>query len=79
MLQLKERKPLKATTQPQEGKCRAVEVQNVACHRKEMVVTADSLRAGDVPVLLPKRFDAGMCEGHCTKLQLSPQTDHNLY
>ena len=41
-----------------------------------MMVTADSLRAGDVHVLLPKRFDAGVCEGHCTKLQLSPHTDH---
>ena len=74
-----ERKSLKnnhATTQPQERKRKAVEVENVACHRKEMVVTADSLSAGDVHVLLPKSFDAGVCEGHCTKLQLSPHTDH---
>ena len=65
-----------ATTQPQERKQRAVEVQNVACHRKEMMVTANSLSAGDVRVLLPKSFDVGVCEGHCTKLQLSPHTDH---
>ena len=74
-----ERKSLKnnhVTTQPKERKQRAVEVQNVACHRKEMMVTADSLSAGDVHVLLPKSFDAGVCEGHCTKLQQSPHTDH---
>ena len=40
------------------------------------MVTADSLSAGDVHVLLPKSFDVGVCEGHCTKLQLSPHTDH---
>ena len=75
----KERKLLNETqntTQQQEGKRSAVQVQNVECHRKEMIVTADSLSAGDLHVLLPKRFDAGVCEGHCTKLQLSPHTDH---
>ena len=65
-----------ATTQPKERKQRAVEVQNVACHHKEMMVTADSLSADDVHVLLPKSFDTGVCEGHCTKLQLPPHTDH---
>ena len=65
-----------ATIQPKETKRSAVKVQNVGCHRKEMMVTADSLSAGDVHVLLPKSFDAGVCEGHCTKLQLSPHTDH---
>ena len=74
-----ERKSLKsdhALTQPKERKQRAVKIQNVACHRKEMMVTADSLSAGDLHVLLPKSFDAGVCEGHCKKLQLSPHTDH---
>ena len=65
-----------ARTQPQGRNQRAVKVQNVGCHRKEMILTADSLSAGDVHVLLPKSFDAGVCEGHCKKLQLSPHTDH---
>ena len=64
------------TIQPKERKRSAAQVQNVGCHLKEMVVTADSLSAGNMHVLLPNSFDAGVCEGHCTKLQLSPHTDH---
>ena len=73
-----ERKSSKSytTIQTKERKRSAVRVQNVGCHRKEMMVTAASLSAGGVSVLLPKRFDVGVCEGHCTKLQLSPHTDH---
>ena len=70
-----ERKSSKSHTTIQRKRS-AVRVQNVGCHRKEMMVTAASLSAGDVSVLLPKNFDAGVCEGHCTKLQLSPHTDH---
>ena len=62
-----------STAQPQKKKRNA---EKVGCHLKEMMVTADSLSAGDVLVLLPKKFDAGICEGHCKKLQLSPDTDH---
>jgi len=72
-----ERKSLKKSPQQQERKRRAVKVQNVECHLKEMVVTADSISAGDIHVLLPKSFNAGVCEGHCKKLQLSSHTtDH---
>ena len=73
-----ERKSLKSysTTQLQEKKRNAEKVQNVGCHLKEMMVTAESLSAGDVNVLLPKNFDAGICEGHCKKIQLSSHTDH---
>ena len=73
-----ERKSLKShtTIQPKERKRSTVRVQNVGCHRKEMMVTAASLSAGGVSVLLPNSFDVGVCEGHCTKLQLSPHTDH---
>ena len=73
---LKEKKSFNKNHQPQGRTQRAVKVQNVGCHHKEMMVTADSLSAGDVHVLLPKSFDAGVCEGHCKKLQLSPHTDH---
>jgi len=75
-----ERKSLKShnatTTQPQERKRNAGNVQNVGCHRKKFVVTADSLSTGDIHLFLPKSFDAGVCEGHCKKLQPSPRTDH---
>jgi len=74
-----ERESLKnnhVTNQQQKRKRSAPKVQNIACHLKEMKVTADSLSAGSIQVLLPKHFNAGICEGHCKKLQLSPHTDH---
>ena len=64
------------TVQPQEKKRNAAKVQNIGCHRKEMIVTADSLSTDDIRLLFPKSFDAGVCEGHCKKLQPSPRTDH---
>ena len=66
------------TTQSQKRRRRDanVAIQNVACHRKEMVVKATSLQAGDLHMLMPKSFDAGVCEGHCNKIQLSPNIDH---
>ena len=66
-----------ARTQPQDRKQRDVKVQNVGCYRKEMMVTAESLSVGDVRLLLPKSFDAGVCEGHCKKIQISSHTDHS--
>ena len=64
------------TAQPQEQKRNAAKVQNVGCHRKEMIVTADSLSTDDIHLLFPKSFDVGVCEGHCKKLQPLPPTDH---
>ena len=46
----------------------SVTVQNVKCHLKEMTVKAKSLKIGSIHALLPKQFNAGKCEGHCTKL-----------
>ena len=43
-------------------------VQNVGCHLAEMTVQAESLIIGSMHALLPKQFNAGKCEGHCTKL-----------
>ena len=43
-----------------------IDVQNGYCHRKEMVVKADSLRSDGVRVLLPEAFDIGVCDGHCS-------------
>ena len=73
-----ETKDSDAMTQPQKRRRRAanVEIENSACHRKKMVVTAASLSTDDLRMMLPKNFDAGVCEGHCTKLQLSPNIDH---
>ena len=60
----------------QQNKRDATNVQNVGCHLKEMILTADSLNSTDIRVLLPKSFDVGICEGHCKKLQPTPHTDH---
>ena len=43
-------------------------VQNVECHLAEMVVQAESLKFGSMHALIPKQFNAGKCDGHCTKL-----------
>ena len=51
--------------------------RKVTCHLKKFVVTADSLNSTDVQILLPKSFDAGICEGHCTKLQLTSKNDYS--
>ena len=74
----KEWNKIRITTQQQQERKRGIDnqIKNVKCHRKEMIVTADSLSAGDMHVVHPKSFDIGVCEGHCTKLQLSPHTDH---
>ena len=74
-----ERKSLKknhVTTEQQRRKHRAVKVQNAECHLKEMIVTAESLSFGNLHVQIPKRFNAGVCSGHCKKLQPSLHTDH---
>ena len=63
-------------TDTQQQKRNTVNVQNVGCHRKEMFLTAESLNTTNIRLLLPKRFDVGICEGHCTKLQPTPNTDH---
>ena len=66
------------TPQPQKRRRSAanVAIENVACHRKEMMVKATSLGSSDLRMLLPKSFDAGVCEGHCSKIQLSSNIDH---
>ena len=73
-----ERKSLKrshVTTQPQE-RDRISRNTNSACHRATLTVTAATLSTDSVKVLLPRSFDAGVCKGHCTKLQLSSEPDH---
>ena len=56
-------------------------VKNVECHLAEMVVQAESLKFGSMHALLPNHFNAGKCDGHCTKfdsksLQVNGITSH---
>lgn len=73
---LKNTTPMDDHNSTQQQKRNTINVQNVACHLKEMIVTADSINSTDIIVLLPERFDAGICQGHCTKLQPAPNNDH---
>lgn len=73
---LKDARPTANNTATQQQKRNTANVQNVGCHRKEMILTANSLNTTNIHLLLPKSFDVGICEGHCTKLQPTPSTDH---
>ena len=73
------RKSLKSypTTQPQERNRIARNTAN-GCHRAPLTVIAENLGTDDVVVLIPSSFDAGVCEGHCAKIQLTSaeEPDH---
>lgn len=63
-----------ATHQQQETKRSST--QNDECSRKKMVITADTLTNTLVKVLLPKSFDAGVCEGQCTPPPTTSSLQH---
>ena len=65
------KKEEKALTQPQRRKRSAggTRVSNVGCHREQLMVKSESLSGRNIQLLLPKQFDAGMCVGHCKKLE----------
>ena len=73
---LKEAKPVVNHTSAQQQKRNAINVENVACHRKDMNVTADSINSTDVVMLFPKTINIGICKGHCKRLQPTPPNDH---
>lgn len=73
---LKEVTPMRNHTHTRQQKHNTIDVQHVGCHRKELIVTPDSLNSSGTLLLLPKRLDVGVCEGHCTKLQPAPNNDH---
>ena len=57
--------------QPQEINRIARNTVNSGCHRAALTVTKTQLSTEDVQVVLPHSFDAGVCDGHCTKLKVS--------
>ena len=65
------KKEEKALTRSQRRKrnFRGTRVSNVGCHRKKLIVKRESLSGHNINLLLPAEFDAGMCEGHCKKLE----------
>ena len=73
---LKEVKPMVNHTSAQQQKRNTINVENIACHLKDMNVTADSINSTDIIMLFPKIIDVGICEGHCKRLQPTPPTDH---
>lgn len=44
-------------------------VNNVGCHRKELRVKREHLSGHNIKLILPLDFDAGVCEGHCKRLE----------
>ena len=73
---LKDTKSIANHSTIQQKKRNANNAQNVGCHLKKMILTADSFNSTDIRVLLPRSFDVGICEGHCKKLQPTPHTEH---
>lgn len=69
-------KPMANHIPTQQQKRNTINVENLSCHRKEMIVTADSLNSTDTLILYPKEIDVGICEGHCKRLQPAPNNDH---
>ena len=53
-----------------------VKVNNVGCHRKELIVKRKHLSGHNIQLVLPFEFDAGVCEGHCKRLEQS--ADHPM-
>ena len=47
-----------------------IPVVNAKCHLKQMTIQTEHLTTGSMHVLIPKQLDAGICDGHCTKLDL---------
>ena len=66
-------------TQPQEINRITRDTVNSGCHLATLTVTRTQLSAGNVQVLLPLSFDAGVCDGHCTKLQISHNNPDHIH
>ena len=67
------KKEEKSTTQQQRRKRNSnnagIQVNNVGCHRKELIVKREDLSGHNIKLLLPIKFDAGVCVGHCKRLE----------
>ena len=78
MLKEKMKSPKKGHVEIQsQERNRRQNVENVGCHLATLTVTRDSISTDDMRVLIPWQFNAGVCMGHCKKLQKSPDNpDH---
>lgn len=66
----KEEKSISRVTQQRRRKhSREVTISNVGCHRKQLIVTRESVSSGSIHLLLPFQFDAGVCVGHCRRTE----------
>ena len=63
----KEEKSISRVTQRQRRK--RLTISNVGCHRKELIVTRESVSSGSIKLLIPFKFDAGACVGHCRRIE----------